>query len=79
MHQFSSWRTEKIHETCTRWSWDFQRKSRNYEDNVKRLIDVKHQLETESIPNITKVLKKYEKRLMKVVDFSSSSESDIDN
>jgi hypothetical protein len=40
---------------------------------------VKHQLETESIPNITKVLKKYEKRLMKVVDFSSSSESDIDN
>jgi len=35
--------------------------SRNYEDNVKRLIDVKRQLEMESNPGIIKVLKKYEK------------------
>jgi hypothetical protein len=33
--------------------------SRNYEDNVKRLIDVKLQLEMENNPGIIKVLKKY--------------------
>ncbi len=48
--------------------------SRNYEENVKRLIDVKRQLETESNVGIIKVLKKYEKKLPKVVDFSSSSD-----
>lgn len=48
--------------------------SRNYEENVKRLIDVKRQLETESNVGIIKVLKKYEKKLTKVVDFSSSSD-----
>jgi len=47
--------------------------SRNYDDNVKRLIDVKRQLETETNPGIRKVLKKYEKKLLKVVDLSSSS------
>jgi hypothetical protein len=53
--------------------------SRNYEENVKRLIDVKHQLETETNVGIIKVLKKYEKKLTKVVDFSSSSKgSDSD-
>lgn len=46
----------------------------NYEENVKRLIDVKRQLETESNVGIIKVLKKYEKKLTKVVDFSSSSD-----
>jgi hypothetical protein len=48
--------------------------SRNYEENVKRLIDVKRQLETESNVGIIKVLKKYEKKLTKFVDFSSSSD-----
>ncbi len=41
---------------------------------LKRLIDVKRQLETESNVGIIKVLKKYEKKLTKVVDFSSSSD-----
>jgi vacuolar-type H+-ATPase subunit F/Vma7 len=51
--------------------------SRNYEENKKRLIDVKQQLETESNVGIIIVLKKYEKKLTKVVDFSSrSDESD---
>jgi len=50
--------------------------SRNYEDNVKRLIDVKRQLELENNPGIIKVLKKYEKRSSKAVDFSSSSDSE---
>jgi hypothetical protein len=50
--------------------------SRNYDDNVKQLIEVKRQLETETNPGIIKVLKKYEKKLMKVVDFSSSSDSE---
>jgi len=50
--------------------------SRNYEDNVNRLIDVKCQLETENNTGIIKVLKKYEKRLTKAVNFSSSSDSD---
>ncbi len=53
--------------------------SRNYDDNVKRLIEVKRQLETESNCGIIKVLKRYEKKLTKVVDFSSSSESDVEN
>jgi len=53
--------------------------SRNYDDNVKRLIEVKRQLETETNHGIIKVLKKYEKKLTKVVDFSSSSESDSEN
>jgi hypothetical protein len=35
--------------------------SHNYNDNVKRLIDVKCQLETESNPGIIKVLKRYKK------------------
>jgi hypothetical protein len=48
----------------------------NYEDNVKRLIDVKRQLETENNPGIIKVFKKYEKRLTKAVDFSSNSDSE---
>ncbi len=46
--------------------------SHNYDDNVKRLIEVKRQLETETNHGIIKVLKKYEKKLTKVVDFSSS-------
>jgi len=50
--------------------------SRNYEDHVKRLIDVKCQLKMENNPGIIKVLKKYEKRLTKAVDFSSSSDGD---
>jgi len=53
--------------------------SQNYEENVKRLIDMSDQLETETNVGIIKVLKKYEKKLTKVVDFSSSSEgSDSD-
>jgi hypothetical protein len=50
--------------------------SRNYEDHVKRLIDVKCQLKMENNPGIIKVLKKYEKRLTKAVDFSSRSDGD---
>jgi len=50
--------------------------SHNYDDNVKQLIEVKRQLETETNPGIITVLKKYEKKLTKVVDFSSSSESE---
>ena len=53
--------------------------SRNYDDNVKRLIEVKRQLETETNHGIIKVLKRYEKKLTKVVDFSSSSDSDVEN
>jgi hypothetical protein len=53
--------------------------SRNYEDHVKRLLDVKRQLETENNPGIIKVLKKGEKWLTKAVNFSSSSDSDIEN
>jgi len=45
----------------------------NYEDNVKRLIVVKRQLEMENNPGIIKVLKKYEKRLTEAVEVSSSS------
>jgi len=53
--------------------------SQNYEENVKRLIDMSDQLETETNVGIIKVLKKYEKKLTKVVDFSSSSKgSDSD-
>ena len=50
--------------------------SHNYDDNVKQLIEVKRQLETETNPGIITVLKMYEKKLTKVVDFSSSSESE---
>jgi hypothetical protein len=50
--------------------------SHNYDDNQKQLIEVKRQLETETNPGIITVLKKYEKKLTKVVDFSSSSESE---
>ena len=53
--------------------------NRNYDDNVKRLIEVKRQLETETNHGIIKVLKRYEKKLTKVVDFSSSSDSDVEN
>jgi hypothetical protein len=53
--------------------------SRNYDDNVKRLIEVKRQQEMETNCGMIKVLKKYEKKLTKVVDFSSSSESDNEN
>ena len=53
--------------------------SHNYDDNVKRLIDVKQQLESETNPSVRKILKKYEKKLTKVVDFSSSSSSDSDS
>jgi hypothetical protein len=49
--------------------------SRNYEENVKILIEVKHQLESETNPGVKKNLVKYEKKLTKVVDFSSSSDS----
>ena len=47
--------------------------SRNYEENVNQLIEVKHKVELETNPGILKVLKKYEKHLTKVVDMSSSS------
>jgi hypothetical protein len=53
--------------------------SHNYDDNVKRLIDVKWQLESETNPSVRNILKKYEKKLTKVVDFSSSSSSDSDS
>ncbi len=53
--------------------------SHNYDNNMKRLIEVKRQLETESNHGIIKVLKSYEKKLSKVVDFSSSSDSGIEN
>jgi len=49
--------------------------SRNYDENVKRLIEVKHQLESETNPGVKNILVKYEKKLTKVVDFSSSSDS----
>jgi hypothetical protein len=35
--------------------------NRNYDDNVKRLIEVKRQLQTETNRGIIKVLKRYEK------------------
>jgi hypothetical protein len=41
----------------------------NYDANVKQLIEVKRQLETGTNRRIIKVLKKYEKKLTKVVDF----------
>jgi hypothetical protein len=49
--------------------------SRNYDENVKRLIEVKRQLESETNTGIKKNLVKYEKKLTKVLDFSSSSDS----
>jgi hypothetical protein len=49
--------------------------SRNYDENVKRLIEVKHQLESETKSGVKKNRVKYEKKLTKVVDFSSSSDS----
>jgi hypothetical protein len=48
--------------------------SRNYDENVNRLIEVKRKIESESNAGILKILKKYEKRLSKVVDMSSSSD-----
>jgi hypothetical protein len=36
--------------------------SHNYDENVKRLIDVKRQLESETNPSVKKILKKYEKK-----------------
>lgn len=50
--------------------------SHNYDDSVKRLIDIEQQLESETNPDIRKILKKYEKKLTKVVDFSCSSSSE---
>ena len=50
--------------------------SRNYDENVKRLIEVKRQLESETNPGVKKILVKYEKKLTKVVDFSCSSSSE---
>lgn len=47
--------------------------SRNYDENVNWLIEVKRKVELETNPGILKVLKKYEKRLTKVIDMSSSS------
>ena len=52
--------------------------SRNLDDNINRLIDIKRKLESETNPGIIKVLKKYEKRLTKAIDMSSSSENDSD-
>jgi hypothetical protein len=52
--------------------------SRNLDDNINRLIDIKHKLESETNPGIIKVLKKYEKRLTKAIGMSSSSENDSD-
>jgi len=52
--------------------------SRNLEDNVNRLIEIKQKLEVETNPGIVKILTKYEKRPKKVIDMSSSSESEED-
>jgi hypothetical protein len=49
----------------------------NLEENVNRLIETKRKLQSETDPGIIKVLKKYEKRLNKVIGMSSSS-SDSD-
>ena len=46
----------------------------NYDENVNHLIEVKCKIESESNAGILKILKKYEKRLSKVVDMSSSSD-----
>ncbi len=43
---------------------------------MNRLIEVKRKVELETNPGILKVLKKYEKRLTKVIDMSSSSDSE---
>jgi hypothetical protein len=48
--------------------------SRNYVENVNCLIEVKHKIESESNAGLLKILKKYEKRLTKVIDMSSSSD-----
>jgi hypothetical protein len=50
--------------------------SRNLEENVNRLIETKKKLKTETDPGIIKVLRKYEKRLNKLIDMSSSSSSE---
>ena len=50
--------------------------SRNLEDNINRIIEVKRKLEAETNPGIVKVLKKYEKRLKEVIDMTSSSENE---
>jgi beta-phosphoglucomutase-like phosphatase (HAD superfamily) len=52
--------------------------SRNLDDNINRLIDIKRKLESETNPGIIKVLKKYEKRLTKAIGMSSSSKNDSD-
>jgi rubrerythrin len=52
--------------------------SHNLEENVNRLIETKKKLKTETDPGIIKVLRKYEKRLNKVIDMSSSSSSESD-
>jgi hypothetical protein len=50
--------------------------SRNLEDNVNCLIEVKRKLEVETNPGIVKVRKKYEKHLKEVIDMTSSSENE---
>jgi hypothetical protein len=52
--------------------------SRNLEDNVNHLLEIKQKLGVEANPVIVKVLKKDEMRLKKVIDMSSSSESEED-
>ncbi len=50
--------------------------SRNLEDNINHIIEVKWKLEVEMNPGIVKVLKKYEKCLKEVIDMTSSSENE---
>ncbi len=47
--------------------------SKNYDDNVKWLIDVKKQLQSETDRDIIRVLRKYERKLAEALDISSSS------
>ncbi len=46
------------------------------DDVVKWLLDTKQQLQTEADNGVQKLLQKYEKKLMKELNFSSDSEDD---
>jgi hypothetical protein len=51
--------------------------SRNLDENINRLIDIKRKLDSKTNPpGIIKLLKKYEKQLTKAIGMSSSSEND---
>jgi hypothetical protein len=50
--------------------------SKNRDDAKGRLLNTKRQLKTETDRGIRKILQKYEKKLIKELDFSSGSSDD---